>query len=78
MANGNLKVASDALADARARHPGWGIWISSASRYWATRRGTVRITEYAFPGWAMTVDADSLAGLEQQISKQEDLSLPPT
>lgn len=76
MANGQLK--SDGLAEARARHRDWGIWISSAGRYWATRRGNVQLTEYARPGWAMTVDADSLAELEVQIEKQMDLSIPLT
>ena len=34
-----------------------GVRISSASRYWATSRGNVRLTENTRPIWAMTVDA---------------------
>jgi len=76
MANEQLKSASDGLPEVRARHRDWGIWISSAGRYWATRRGNVQLTECARSGWAMTVDADSLAELEEQINKQNDLSVP--
>lgn len=63
----------EGLDEARARHPGWGIWISSAGRYWATRRGNVQVAVHSPPGWAMTVDADSLAGVEKRIEEQEAL-----
>jgi hypothetical protein len=66
-----MAAVEDALAEARARHPNWGVWISSAGRYWATRRGNLRLTENVHPGWAMTVDADSLAELETRIKEQE-------
>jgi hypothetical protein len=65
-----MAAIDDALIEARARHPRWGVWISSAGRYWATRRGNVQLTEH--PGWAMTVDADSLAELETRIKEQEE------
>jgi hypothetical protein len=67
-----MTAAEDALAEARAMHPYWGVWISSAGRYWATRRGNLRLTENVHPGWAMTVDADSLAELETRIKEQEE------
>jgi hypothetical protein len=67
-----MAVAGNALAEARARHPSWGIWLSSAGRYWATRRGNLRLTENVHPGWAMTVDADSLVELETRIKEQEE------
>ena len=67
-----MAAIEDALTEARARHPHWGIWISSASRYWASRRGNLRLTESMHPGWAMTVDADSLAELETRIKEQEE------
>jgi hypothetical protein len=67
-----MTVAEDALAEARTRHPFWGIWLSSAGRYWATRRGKLRLTENVHPGWAMTVDADSLVELETRIKEQEE------
>lgn len=66
-----MAAVEDALAEAQARHPYWGVWISSAGRYWATRRGNLRLTETVHPGWAMTVDADSLAELETRIKAQE-------
>jgi hypothetical protein len=67
-----MAAVEDALAKARARHPSWGVWISSAGRYWATRRGNLRLTENVYSGWAMTVDADSLVELETRIKEQEE------
>ena len=67
-----MAAIDDSLTEARARHPRWGVWISSAGRYWATRRGNVQLTENVHPGWAMTVDADSLAELETRIKEQEE------
>jgi hypothetical protein len=67
-----MAAIDDALTDARARHRRWGVWISSAGRYWATRRGNVQLTENVHPGWAMTVDANSLAELETRIEEQEE------
>ena len=67
-----MAAIDDALTDARARHPHWGIWISSADRYWATRRGDSRLTKPVHSRWAMTVDADSLAELETRIKKQKE------
>jgi len=66
-----MAFVEDPLAETRARHPSWGIWLSSAGRYWATRRGNLRLTENVHPGWAMTVDADSLVELETRIKEQE-------
>ena len=70
-------VKDDALTDAQARHRHWGIWISSAGRYWASRRGNIRLSESVHPGWAMTVDADSLPELETRIKEQEEYDLSP-
>jgi hypothetical protein len=67
-----MAAIDDALAEAQARHPYWGVWISSAGRYWATRRGNLRLTENVHPGWSMTVDADSLAELEARIKEQDE------
>ena len=67
-----MAAIDDALTEARARHPHWGVWISSAGRYWATRRGNIWLTESVHPGWAMTVDANSLAELETRIKEQEE------
>jgi hypothetical protein len=67
-----MAAVEDALAEARARHLYWGVWISSAGRYWATRQGNLWLAKRVHPGWAMTVDADSLAELETRIKKQEE------
>ena len=67
-----MAAIDDALTQARASHPRWGVWISSAGRYWATRRGNVQLTENVHHGWAMTVDADSLAELETRLKEQEE------
>ncbi len=71
MSTGEAEAENGALARARARHPHWGIWISSAGRYWATRQGSARLAKPVHPGWAMTVDADSVGELETRIQAQE-------
>jgi len=72
-----LKAADQALAEASARHPDWGIWVSTASRYWASRRGNIRFAKHAHSRWAMTVDADSLAELEARLREQEEYDQSP-
>lgn len=72
MAIDKLKATGNALAEARAAHSRWAIWISSAGRYWATRRGKIQIPEKAPFGWAMTIDAGSVEELEKLISEQEE------
>jgi len=72
MAVKELSATGNALADAQAAHSRWAIWISSAGRYWATRRGKIQIPEKAHPGWAMTIDADSITELQKLINEQED------
>jgi hypothetical protein len=69
-------VTDDALTDAQERHPHWGIWISSAGRYWASRQGNIRLSESVHSGWAMTVDADSLPELETRLKEQEEYDQP--
>jgi hypothetical protein len=73
MAGAKLKASKGALAGARDAYPGWAIWISSAGRYWATRRGKIKIPRTkTHTRWAMTIDADSIAELENLINEQED------
>jgi hypothetical protein len=72
MAGARLKASRGALAEAQAAHSRWAIWISSAGRYWATRRGNIQIPDNAHPGWTMTLDADSITELEKLIKEQED------
>jgi hypothetical protein len=67
-----VPAMDDVLAEARARHPGWDVWISSAGRHWASRLGNLRLSESVHPGWAMTADADSIAELETRIKTQEE------
>ena len=69
------RARDDALTEAQARNPQWGVWISSAGRFWATRHGNIRLAESVHPGWAMTVDADSLAELEKRIKEQEEYGI---
>jgi hypothetical protein len=71
-------MTDDALAAARSRHPHWGVWISSAGRYWASRQGNIRLNKSAHPGWAMTVDADSLTELENRINAQKEYEQNPS
>ena len=72
MTGATLKASQDVLVKTQAAYPGWAIWISSAGRYWATRRGKIQILDKGHPGWAMTIDADSLPELEKLINEQED------
>jgi hypothetical protein len=72
MAVKELKATGNALTEAQAAHSRWAIWISSAGRYWATRRGKIQIPEKAHFSWAMTLDADSLEQLEKLINEQEE------
>ena len=44
-----MAAIDDALTEARARHPHWGIWVLNAGRYWATRRGSVRLLRAYIP-----------------------------
>jgi hypothetical protein len=67
-----MAAMDDALAEVRAGHPHWGVWISSADRYWATRLGNLRLAESVHTGRAMTVDANSPAELEIRIKTQEE------
>jgi hypothetical protein len=67
-----MAVTNDALTEAQARHPHWGVWVSNAGRYSATRRENIRLTKRVHSGWAMTEDADSLAELETRIKAQEE------
>jgi hypothetical protein len=39
--------------------------------------GHARLTERVHPGWAMTVDADSLAELETRIEAQREYEQAP-
>jgi hypothetical protein len=72
MTGAMVKASSGALAEAQAAHSRWAILISSAGRYWATRRGNIQIPEKAHPGWVMTIDADSVPELEKLINEQEE------
>lgn len=71
-----FKATDNAVTQARTRQPQWGIWISSAGRYWATRQGNTRLNKCGHPGWAMTVDADSLPELETRIEAQKQYERP--
>ena len=60
------------LAAIGRQFPGWHAWTSSAGRFWATRTGpNRRRPDCAPPEWALTVDADTPAKLEQALLEQE-------
>ena len=44
----------------------WHVWISSAGRWWATRRG--RDARWGHNTPPMTVDADDAAGLRAELA----------
>ena len=46
--------------------PGWHVWISSAGRWWATRRGSDARWGHDTP--PMTVDADDANGLRAELA----------
>lgn len=70
MAAAKENVSGNVLTDLSGRFPRWHIWISSAGRWWATRRGNAQLAKDAHPGWYMTVDADSPEELEALIKEQ--------
>jgi len=45
---------------------GWHVWISSAGRWWATRRG--RDARWGQNTPPMTVDADDATGLRAELA----------
>ena len=67
-----VAAMDDDLTEVRAGHHGWGVVISGAGRYGASRLGYSRLTGSVRPGLAMTVDADSTAELETCIKTQEE------
>ena len=72
MASARLKASRGVPPEAQAAYSRWAILISSAGRYWATRRGKIQIPENVQPGWSMTIDADSITELEKLINEQDD------
>lgn len=74
MAAAELKVSDDELARLRDKYPAWHIWMSQARRWWATRKGRITPTHSQDPRWSMTVDADTLESLDQQLAEQSHFS----
>jgi hypothetical protein len=59
------------LTQLAAGYPDWHIWQSQAGRWWATRVGrAVAWDIHADPDFAMTIDADSLDQLAQELAYQ--------
>ena len=58
------------LAELEAEFPGWHVWRSSAGRWWATRTGSVLRREDLGTGRVMTVDADDVSSLRNQLLTQ--------
>jgi len=61
------------VAELEAEFPGWHVWRSSAGRWWATRTGTVLRREELGTGHVMTVDADDMNALRNQLLSQARL-----
>jgi hypothetical protein len=66
-----LAEAPDALDDIQRDFPAWHVWISAAGRWWATRTGKIAATHDRDPDFAMTVDADTSAGLREALTFQQ-------
>lgn len=72
-AGGGTQDLSALAAAITSQFPGWRAWTSDARRWWATR--TTTLPAQPPPGYAMTVDADTAAGLAEEILRQE--AVPP-
>ncbi len=58
------------FAELEAEFPGWHVWRSNAGRWWATRTGSVLRREDLGAGRVMTVDADDVSSLRDQLLTQ--------
>jgi len=58
------------VAELEADFPGWHVWRSNAGRWWATRTGAVLRREDLGTGRVMTVDADDMDSLRNQLLAQ--------
>jgi hypothetical protein len=64
------------LTQLAAAYPDWHIWRSQAGRWWATRVGRVAAWDtHGDPDFAMTIDADSLDQLAQELAYQANTTL---
>jgi hypothetical protein len=63
----------DQIADLEMEFPGWHIWRSNAERWWATRTGIVLSRADLGAGRAMTLDADDVGSLRDQLLTQAQL-----
>jgi hypothetical protein len=61
------------LAELEAEFAGWHVWRSNAGRWWATRTGAVLRREDLGAGRVMTVDADDVGSLRNQLLAQARL-----
>jgi hypothetical protein len=72
-----LKTELDERTRLAAKYPDWHLWLSSADRPWATRRGNIAPllgSDYPKdPRWRMTIDADTWPELEEVLKQQTDI-----
>ncbi len=61
-----LERAAEARQIERDFAGAWHVWISSAGRFWATRRG--RDARWSRNTSPMTVDADDAGGLRAELA----------
>jgi hypothetical protein len=61
------------VKELEAEFPGWHVWRSNVGRWWATRTGAVLRREELGAGRVMTVDADDMSALRNQLLTQARL-----
>jgi len=61
------------VAELEEEFPGWHVWRSNAGRWWATRTGAVLRRDDLGTGRVMTVDADDVGSLRNQLHSQARL-----
>jgi len=77
-----LKTELDERTQLAAKYPDWHLWVSSANRPWATRKGNIAPpleNIYAQDArWRMTVDADTWPELAIVLAQQTQLDTANT
>jgi hypothetical protein len=63
----------DQIEDLETEFPGWHVWRSNAKRWWATRTGVFLSRADLGAGRVMTLDADDMGSLRNQLMTQTQL-----
>jgi hypothetical protein len=62
-----------ALKALKAEFPGWHVWRSNAGRWWATRTGAVLRRADLSAGRVMTLNADDIESLRNDLLAQTSI-----